>query len=191
MESLQGCSDEVLARLFLQSEQSTEAFWLLLERLQPVLHAKVDAALRRTGGQIARDDLVQEAMMALLSAITAYKAERGASLRTFVAVCVSNRLQTALRKLKDAPVQEELIETVLPPGYESMDPQDLYAAMDDARRLQDVIQRQLTQLERNVLQAHMDGERYDAIAMRLGVTAKAVDNALQRARKKISQAIRS
>jgi len=182
-------SDEALAALFLRGSQGAQAFALLLQRLQPVIHARVDSALRRAraDSRIARDDLLQEATLAFLSAVTAYRAGRGASLRTFVSVCVSNRLNAALRKQAGAPNEEELLEATLPPGYESMDPQDLYAAMEDARRLQDVMQRQLTQLERGVLESHMDGERYEVIARRLGVTPKAVDNALQRAKKKLQR----
>ena len=179
--------DEALAALFLQGEQSAAAFALLLDRLQPVIHARVDFALRRTDSRVARDDLLQEAMMAFLSAVTAYRAGRGASLRTFVSVCVANRLNASLRKQAGTPAEEQLRETALPPGYESMDPQDLYAAMEDARRLQDVMQQQLTQLERAVLEFHMDGERYEAIAKQLGCSSKAVDNALQRARKKLQR----
>ena len=182
-------SDEELAGLFLRGEQSAEAFGLLLERLQPVLHAKVDSARRRAGTNItiARDDLLQEAMLAFLSAVTAYQPGRGASLRTFVSVCVTNRLSAAMRRQAGVPTEQELLESDLPPGYESMDPQDLYAAMEDARRLQNIMQRQLTALERGVLEAHMAGERYEAIAKCLGCTTKAVDNALQRARKKLQR----
>jgi len=190
MMNLSERSDEELAGLFLREEQSAAVFGLLLERLAPVLHARTDAALRRAGANdaIARDDLLQEATLAFLSAVTAYQPGRGASLRTFVSVCVTNRLSAALRKQTGVPAEQELFdETALPPGYESMDPQDLYAAMEDARRLQDTMQRQLTALERSVLEAHMAGERYEAIAKQLGCTTKAVDNALQRARKKLQR----
>jgi len=182
---LRNCSDEELVKRFLRNEQSAEAFGILLERMQPVLHARVNSALRRANSNIVRDDLLQEAMMAFLSAITAYQVGRGASLRTFVSVCVSNRLTSTLRK--QTPEQEQLLESALPPGYASMDPQDLYAATEDARRVQDVIQSKLTPLERNVLQAHMEHQDYRTIAQCLEVSGKTVDNALQRARKKLQR----
>ncbi|MCL2445536.1 MAG: sigma-70 family RNA polymerase sigma factor [Oscillospiraceae bacterium] len=182
---LRDCRDETLAEMFVRGEQSTAVFELLLQRMSPVLHARVESAWQRVGGAVARDDLLQEANMAFLSAITTYQTGRGASLRTFVSVCVSNRLNDALRKHAATPQLEELLENVLPQGLSAMDPQDLYAAMEDARRLQQVMAQQLTALERNALQAHIDGLDYHSAAQTLGITAKAMDNALQRARRKL------
>lgn len=179
------CSDEALAELFRQG--AGEAFSLLLERVSPVIHARVDAALRRAGPRVAKDDLLQEAMLGFLSAATAYRPGRGASLRTFVSVCVSNRVSAALRKSAGSALEEELLESALPPGYEAMDPQDVYVAMEDAQRCLDVMHGRLTGLERAALEGYMDGERYDAIARRLHVTPKTVDNALQRAKRKLQQ----
>jgi len=184
---LRDCCDETLAGMFMRGEQSAEAFELLLQRMQPILQARTDAAWQRVGGTIARDDLLQEATMACLSAVTTYQSGRGASLRTFVSVCVSNRLRDALRKHAAAPQLEQLLESALPQAYAAMDPQDLYAAMEEARRLQQMMAQQLTMLERNALQAHMDGCDYKATAQALGVSPKTVDNALQRARKKLQK----
>ncbi|MCL2530782.1 MAG: sigma-70 family RNA polymerase sigma factor [Oscillospiraceae bacterium] len=184
---LHECRDEILAEMFVRGEQSTAAFELLLQRMMPVLYARVESAWQRVGGAVARDDLLQEATMAFLSAVTTYQTGRGASLRTFVSVCVSNRLNDALRKHAATPQLEQLLENALPPSLSAMDPQDLYAAMEDARRLQQVMAQQLTALERNALQAHMDGIDYNNAAKTLGISIKAMDNALQRARRKLLQ----
>ncbi|MCL2195703.1 MAG: sigma-70 family RNA polymerase sigma factor [Oscillospiraceae bacterium] len=179
--------DEILAEMFVRGEQSAMAFELLLQRMQPVLHARVESARQRVGDAVARDDLLQEATMAFLSAVTTYQAGRGASLRTFVSVCVSNRLNDALRKHAAAPQLEQLLESALPLSASAMDPQDLYAAMEDARRLQQVMAQQLTPLERDALQAQLDGLSYASAAQVLGISPKALDNALQRARKKLQK----
>ena len=195
-ESLHDVSDEALVDLLRRGQRpddrgarSAQAFGLLLERAQPVIRARTEAALRRAGedSRVVRDDLLQEGMLGFLNAVAAYRPGKGASFRTFLSVCVANRLESALRKGSKLPLEQPLSEAELPPGSESMDPQDIYAAMEDARRVQDVTQRLLTPLERGVLEAHMDGERYEAIARRLGVSPKAVDNALQRARKKLQR----
>lgn len=183
LSQLRACSDEALAALFREGDKGAEAFALLLERMSPVLHARVEAAVRRAAPSVARDDLLQEAMLGFLSAITAYRPGRGASLRTFLSVCVANRLTSALRKT--ATVEEPLQESDLPPGSEAMDPQDIYAAMEQAQHFREVMQTRLTPLERNALEGCMDGESYETIARRLGVSAKSIDNALQRARAKL------
>jgi len=59
--------------------------------------------------------------------------------------------------------------------------------MERTRRIMEAIQNDLTALERGVMEGYLAGERYDAIARRLDVSSKAVDNALQRVRKKLRE----
>ena len=47
------------------------------------------------------------------------------------------------------------------------------------------MERQLTERERGVLTAYMTGMSYAEIAQSLEITEKAVDNAMQRARRKL------
>jgi len=122
-----------------------------------------------------------------LRAVSCYMPGRGTSVRTFVSVCVNNYVTSALRRYnkRDRAAEVELAESDLPPGAETTDPQDLYSAKETVRQIMEVIQTELTELERSVMEAYLAGEHYDAIAQRLHITIKAVDNALQRVRKKL------
>jgi RNA polymerase sporulation-specific sigma factor len=92
---------------------------------------------------------------------------------------------SALRK---SPQQElALAEDILPECAAAMDPQNIFCAMEQTRHMMEVIQKQLTALERSVMEYYLAGERYDTIARRLEVSSKAVDNALQRVRRKLRQ----
>ncbi|MCL2105646.1 MAG: sigma-70 family RNA polymerase sigma factor [Oscillospiraceae bacterium] len=164
--------------------QSPKAFGLLLERITPVVKARV----RSLAGEDDAQDLTQEGMLGFLSAVSAYRPERGASFRTFASVCVSNRIVSALRRAAGGgqallPLPEESALAEIPEN----DPQDIFAAMESTRRIMEAMQERLSALERGVIEAYLAGEPYELIAGRLNISAKAVDNALQRVRKKLRQ----
>jgi len=182
-------SDEALVAVIQRgdgSENSAEAFGLLLERTLPVIHARVDFALSQRGkGRMAsREDLLQESKLAFLSAVSSYQPGRGASFRTYVSVCVNHRVASALRRSAKA-FEEALPEDFLIPGARAMDPQDIFAAMEETRRIMEAMHSQLSRLERNVIEGYLAGQSYEAISRRLSVGPKTVDNALQRVRKKL------
>jgi len=179
-------SDEALVAVIQRgdgSEDSAEAFGLLLERTLPILHARVDSALAHAG-QGSREDLLQEGKLAFLSAVSGFQPGRGASFRTYLAVCVSHRVASALRRSARA-YEEALPEEFLLPETRAMDPQDVFAAMEETRRIMEAMHSQLSRLERSVIEGYLAGESYEAIGRRLSVGPKTVDNALQRVRKKL------
>jgi RNA polymerase sporulation-specific sigma factor len=182
---LPASSDEALVGVIQRGDgsgDSAEAFGLLLERTLPVIHARVDFALRGRMG--SREDLLQEGKLAFLSAVSSFQPGRGASFRTYVAVCVSHRVASALRRSVKV-FEEALPEDFLIPGARNMDPQDIFAAMEETRRIMEAMHSQLSRLERSVIEGYLAGESYEAIARRLNVGPKTVDNALQRVRKKL------
>ena len=165
---------------------SAEAFGLLLERTLPVIHARVEFALSHPGkGRMgSREDLLQEGKLAFLSAVSSFQPGKGASFRTYLSVCVSHRVASALRR-SARTFEEALPEDFLIPGARAMDPQDVFAAMEETRRIMEAMHSQLSRLERNVIEGYLAGQSYEAIARRLSVGPKTVDNALQRVRKKL------
>ncbi|MDR1927023.1 MAG: sigma-70 family RNA polymerase sigma factor [Oscillospiraceae bacterium] len=182
-----GSSDEDLV-LLLQGggSQSAAAFGELLERMNPVICKRVDS-IAGGGCGSSREDLIQEGMLGFLSAISAYRPERGASFRTFASVCVGNRVVSALRRGAGAASTAALSEYDFPQESAAADPQELFFSMEETRRMMEVIRRRLSKLERAVAEATIEGERPARIAQRLGISAKAADNALQRVRRKLQQ----
>jgi len=195
-------SDEALVTMIQRGEESAAAFAMLLERSQPVLHARAGAALRRQGrhGALTREDFLQEGMLGFLSAVSSYRPGKGASFRTYLSVCVNHRIISALRRVSvamdyAAPSGHcgyaapfgHVGYAELPQDISAMDPQDVFSAMEETRRMMEVIQTKLTALERGVMERYLAGERYGAIAEEMQQTPKAVDNALQRVRKKLRQ----
>ena len=68
----------------------------------------------------------------------------------------------------------------------SADPQNIYSAQEDDARFEDLLSEKLTDFERSVLTLRAEKLSYEEIAERLGTNPKAVDNALQRIRRKLA-----
>lgn len=139
-----------------------------------------------------REDIIQEGMIGLLSAIRTYDSTKGASFKTYANTCIDNSIQTALRKyyrLKDIPVQNvieyEEEDIPLSNGFDSAE--DTFIAQESVSLLTKVLHENLSDFENEVLGLHIVGCSYNEIANRLCKTPKAIDNALQRVRRKLSE----
>lgn len=139
---------------------------------------------------IEREDLIQEGMIGLLAAIKSFKENKGASFKTYAKICIDNSMQTALRKFnrqKDIPLQNvvEYQEEELPAENGFASAEDIVIAQESVSLLTKVLQENLSDFENEVLRLHIVGCSYNEIAKRLCKTPKAIDNALQRVRKKL------
>lgn len=148
-------------------------------------------ANRYNDSPMEREDLIQEGMIGLLAAIKSYDSTKGASFKTYAVICISNAMQSALRKyrrLKDIPVQNvvEYQEDEIPADSFFNSAEDIVIAQESVSLLTKVLQQNLSDFENEVLRLHIDGCSYNEIAKRLCKTPKAIDNALQRVRRKIS-----
>ena len=149
------------------------------------------AAARYKDSPMEREDLIQEGMIGLLAAIKSFDAKKGASFKTYSKICIDNAMQTALRKfnrLKDIPVQNviEYQEEEIPLESSFASAEDIVIAQESVSLLTKVLQQNLSDFENEVLRLHIVGCSYNEIAKRLCKTPKAIDNALQRVRRKIT-----
>lgn len=138
-----------------------------------------------------REDLIQEGMIGLLAAIKSYRQDKGASFMTYAKICIDNSIRTALRKFsrqKDIPPQNviEYQEEELPAESGHASAEDIVIAQESVSMLTQVLRENLSDFENEVLRLHIVGCSYNEIARRLCKTPKAIDNALQRVRKKLT-----
>ncbi len=136
---------------------------------------------------IDNEDLVQEGLLGLMSAIAAYKPEKNIKFSTFAGVCIANRMKTLVAKANkvDSPVEniEEL--SVLQGISFSETPETIFLYKEYYSDLFDKIDSVLTERENVVFQMYIYDMSYKDIAEKLKITEKSVDNAIQRARRKI------
>ena len=134
-----------------------------------------------------RDDLLQEGMLGLFHAVTNFDETKG-SFPSFVKLCVARQITDAVKtdtsnKNKPLATYEELsaAESLLD---ESTPLEDLLKK-EYSQKIRGIIDGKLTPIERQVLRLFSEGYSYGDIALRLSITPKSVDGALQRARKKL------
>ena len=175
-------NDEELVVLAQNGDQA--ALNALLERYLATVRS---VASRSFGASLETDDLAQEGMLGLLAAVYSYAPEKAASFHTYASVCISNRIRSAVRadtRLKHSPLNLSVPltdENVSPGG----NPEDLFVASEQAEQLLLLLSTELTALELQVLRQYLIDRNYRTVAEKVNITEKAVDNALQRIRKKL------
>ena len=149
----------------------------------------------------APEDLIQEGMLGLLSAIRQYDPKQNAAFKTYAELCIKNRLLSAVKtdsRLKHNPLNDGLpLDSLLSEesqipllAYTELfrrTPEEQVLARENKMELQQSFKRCLSPMERNVLRLYLDGLSYQEIAEQTGRPIKAVDNAIQRIRRKLAQ----
>lgn len=175
---------ELLEEIKSGNEKATEQ---LIKRHRNSVEA---IAMKYINSPLEKDDLVQEGMIGLLAAIKSYNNNKGAKFLTYACRCIDNSIQTALRKfsrLKDIP--QSSIVTLEEDFFDNqyvLSAEDEYLANESVSVLSDALYEELSKFENEVLRLHIVGCSYNEIAEKLGKNPKAIDNAMQRIRKKLN-----
>ncbi len=173
-----------------------EAIEKLVQNYSPL----ISSIVRRyflVGGD--NDDLMQEAMIGFWSAINSYSESESASFKTFVNLCVTRRVQSAIRKdnsqknkaLNDSlSVDGEDNEDV---GYdmyfflpEQRSPEQMLIDKEHDRNIKQRMKELLSAYQFEVLELYLQGLRYSDIATKFDKTSKDIDNELMKIKKKLS-----
>ena len=148
-----------------------------------------------------KEDIIQEGMIGLFKAIKGFAADKQNSFKTFANMCIERQLITAIKtsnRQKHMPLNSylslnmsaynddddsiELLEKFKTGIVE--DPLDTITKQEYYEEIQNVMNKSLSKLEKQVLDRFMVGESYEVIAQRLNCSVKSIDNAIQRIRKK-------
>ncbi len=143
------------------------------------------------------EDLIQEGMLGLLSAIREYDREKGASFNTYAQTCIHNRIKSAVRsaqRMKNAPLNDGVpLEDVLSDETQSLgthyyerSPEEQVLARETEKEFISAYSRCLSKLEAEILRLYLEGLSYGEMAVAAGRDVKAVDNAVQRIRRKLA-----
>jgi RNA polymerase sporulation-specific sigma factor len=147
------------------------------------------------------DDVIQEGMIGLYKAIRDFRPERQTSFRSFAELCVTRQLITAIKtasRQKHAPLNtyvslhrpatEEEGDRVLSDilaAREVCDPAEVVISAWETTSIKEGFIGALSGFETDVLRLYVAGSSYNEIADELGRHSKAVDNALQRVKRKV------
>lgn len=153
------------------------------------------------------EDLIQEGMLGLLSAIREYDPGKSAAFRTYAEVCVKNRLYSAVKaaaRNKHTPLNDSVSISEPPfcggsglgfafggPGRRAKDPEEILLNREAFRERMEALVGQLSGFEAGILRLYLNGLSYSEIAAEVNKSPKSVDNAVQRIRRKLAQRVSS
>ena len=203
MEHYELYMDEELVQMYRDGdERAVEA---IMERYKNFVSKKAHA-MYIAGGEM--EDLIQEGMIGLYKAVTAYDKTKAASFMTFASLCINGQIMNAVKASNDkknSPLNRyvsldepvngtddntdmKLVDTLA--GIYEQNPELLYIDKEYTGSLEQKALEALSPLERKVIKLLMSGKDYVKIAEELERTPKSIDNAIQRARTKIGKTIR-
>jgi RNA polymerase sporulation-specific sigma factor len=151
------------------------------------------------------DDLVQEGLVGLYKAIRDYRVDKDTTFRSFAELCITRQIITAIKtatRHKHAPLNGALSFSHTPAGYDDGsdftlgdalpgspidDPARRVVATEELEALVGCLGSSLSPLEARVLTLYLEGRSYEEIGELVECDPKAVDNALQRVKRKVGQ----
>ena len=138
------------------------------------------------------DDLVQEGFIGLMNAVKGFDHDCNTAFSTFAKLCIERNIISAVRKtLRKKQIPSSMLVFIDDDSYDKIAPADTAnpetAVLNKEAydRLKEDIFSKLSKTELKVLQAYLSGSSYEQIALMLNISVKAVDNAMQRIRKKL------
>lgn len=152
-----------------------------------------------------KEDLIQEGMIGLFKAIKGFDEEKEVSFKSFADLCVRRQIMTAVKmatRQKHIPLNSYL--SLNKPAYEEddenektvidtldmevvPDPLDTITSKETYEKLENKMNEVLSDFELKVLNEYLKGCSYVEIASTLDSHVKAVDNAVQRIKKKVEK----
>ena len=136
------------------------------------------------------DDLVQEGMIGLYSAINEFSEESGKSFKNFAYLCVTRQILDAVKRSsrrKNSPLNNSvsLFDPVMEEFAGEEDPEAFLLDGESRAEFRVKLMRALSDFEFRVITMYLEGMSYADICEATGKDIKSIDNALARAKRKL------
>jgi len=149
------------------------------------------------------EDLIQEGLIGLCKAMRDYRSDKETSFRSFAELCVTRQIITAIKtatRYKHQALNNYVSFSNTPagqdpdsdctlgdalPGSHVDEPSVQVISTEELQSLVFCLGSGLSQLEAEALRLYLEGSSYEEMADVLAVDTKAIDNALQRVKRKI------
>lgn len=203
-EKFKSATDEELILMYRDGEEGAEGF--IINKYKNLVRKKA-GSMFILGGD--REDLIQEGMIGLFKAVRDYDMGRDVNFYTFADLCVSRQMYTAVQASnrkkhlplntyisiygqgkEDAEENEEFVLANTLPSAKEKNPEEMVIEQENMERMETLILKELSELEKQVFELHLTGMNYTQIAKVLGRDAKSTDNALQRMKAKIRKLLK-
>jgi RNA polymerase sporulation-specific sigma factor len=147
------------------------------------------------------EDLIQEGMLGLLSAVRHYDPSKDVKFKTYAEFCIRRRLISAIKsasRFKHIPLNDyvslespELDENNTQGTFFLRDPEEFVIARERVDEITDCLYGSLSRFETKILGFYLEGMSYEEMAVKVNKPPKSVDNAVQRIRKKLAQFLKN
>lgn len=188
IEQKTGNNDTSLSEdaLLLQAQQGdSHCFTLLVKQYMPLIHSQASSF-----SSLEKEDLIQEGLIGFIKAVRSYDAGKQVSFKYYALLCVSSQMKSFLKKsysTKRHPLQRDFSFDLLDEVSDLADPsaEDVVLCKENIQLLNEQMESLLSEFEQDALRLYLSGHSYMEMATILNTTSKAVDNALQRIRRKL------
>ena len=183
-------------------EGDEQALSFLLDKYKDLVNSKVGKYFI-IGAE--REDIIQEGMIGLYKAIKNFELDKQNSFKSFANLCIERQLITAIKtsnRQKHIPLNSSLsLNTTVYENEDDVslidffnsktteDPLDTITKKEYYKFIGSKIDENLSDFEKKVLTRFAEGDSYVKIAEKLDAPVKAIDNAIQRIRKKANRNI--
>ncbi len=187
-------TDEELIRKYRDGDQAILNF--ICEKYKPLV-LKNSKKYFLVGGE--NEDLIQEGMIGLFSAIGDYNITSDVTFFHFAQMCIDRQMIKAIEasnRKKHSPLNayvslydEDGAERE-EPAFTTDDPAEIVIEAEENLDLIDRLKKALSPMEKQVFELYMQDYDYREIASKLGKTEKSVDNTLTRIKSKAKELIK-
>ena len=176
-------SDEFLV---LKAQNGSEqSFNILVNRYYPLIRKKAYGFLSADN-----DDLIQEGLLGLWSAVQSYRQDKSTSFKTYASKCMDNRMISKSKKGKSKKTvpAEQLIYLDSDDSKQienNKNPEQSFIEQESYMNAVKRIRAVLSDRELKILSYYLSGYTYVQIGKILSCDTKSIDNAIQRVRRKL------
>lgn len=181
-------SDEELVKMYQDGDQAILNF--ICEKYKPLV-LKNSKKYFLVGGE--NEDLIQEGMIGLFSAIGDYDTTSEVTFFHFAQMCIDRHMIKAIEasnRKKHSPLNayvslyDEEGEELEKSAYLAEDPAEIVIEAEENLDLIDRLKQALSPMEKQVFDLYMQDLDYKEIAAKLGKPEKSIDNTLTRIKSK-------
>ena len=199
MSNFDALKDEELAIL---AKVDGRAMNAIIRRCEPLIGGNVSGYYLKGGD---RDDLMQAGRVGVMEAVKAFDVTKGGSFRTLATKCVQRKLVDAVRadstkgnqplnaavSIESQPSGEDDAPTIENVIGTKGTPEQHHIEKESFGEMVDAIKGWATDRELEILALYLDRMSYADIALAVGTDTKAVDNAIQKIKRKIRDIIKN
>ena len=201
MDKYNSMTDDELIELA-QSGDNT-ALEIILVRYKPLVYKKSRPYYLAGGDD---DDVIQEGLIGLYKAVISFDKLKFPLFNVFAGVCIERRILSAVKKasrLKHNPLNSYISLSDTEPcnecdfienafnSSEKTNPENILIEREAVSGLELLINSSLSSFELEVLLSYLNGHSYKEVAKQLKRDVKAIDNAMQRIKRKLESVVKS